>query len=193
MPSTKEFRPQPGNDTHVIVGREHALKELRREGMRAWGGTKIFRLLLHGWHVRRSIVRVCLRLHTFIVLRARVRRVPKFGGPCKQLFPSGRCRRRPHAGELNRARKGPVLFGELHYPLIPAKDRISIAQFGSRPLALMTALAAGLRRKSITARPPSGAGEALGANAVNCVTLCSAAGNGPTTSTLATAISSAIC
>src|ERR1700739_513096 len=77
------------------------------------------------------------------------------------LFPSGRCRRRPHAGELDRVRKGPVLFGELHRPLIPAKDRASIAQFGSRPLALITALAAGLRRKSMTARPPSGAGEAL--------------------------------
>src|SRR5690349_9080844 len=38
-------------------------------------------------------------------------------------------------------------------------------QFGSRPLALITALAAGRRRKSITARPPPGAGAALGTNA----------------------------
>src|ERR1700733_4159640 len=29
---------------------------------------------------------------------------------CRQLFPSGRCRWRPHAGVLNRARKGPVFF-----------------------------------------------------------------------------------
>jgi len=35
LATSKSFDPQPGNDTRVIVGREHALKELRREGMRA--------------------------------------------------------------------------------------------------------------------------------------------------------------
>jgi len=32
------------------------------------------------------------------------------GQSLQQLFPSGRCRRRPHAGEVNRARNSPVLF-----------------------------------------------------------------------------------
>jgi hypothetical protein len=86
LATSKSFDPQPGNDAHIVVGREHALKELRREGMRAQAGTQIFRLLLHGWHVSRSIVRTRRRLHTHIVLRARARRVPpKFGGPCKQF------------------------------------------------------------------------------------------------------------
>ena len=40
----------------------------------------------------------------------------------RQLFPSGRCRRRPHAGELNRARKGPVFF----YAVCSSATRTSI-------------------------------------------------------------------
>jgi hypothetical protein len=35
LATSKSFDPQPGNDAHIIVGREHALKELRREEMRA--------------------------------------------------------------------------------------------------------------------------------------------------------------
>jgi hypothetical protein len=35
LATSKSFDPQPGNDAHVVVGRERALNELRREGMRA--------------------------------------------------------------------------------------------------------------------------------------------------------------
>jgi hypothetical protein len=34
LATSKSFDPQPG-DAHIPVGREHAVKELRREGVRA--------------------------------------------------------------------------------------------------------------------------------------------------------------
>ena len=35
LATSKSFDPQPGNDAHIVVESEHALKEPRREGMRA--------------------------------------------------------------------------------------------------------------------------------------------------------------
>jgi glutamate synthase domain-containing protein 2 len=35
LATSKSFDPQPGNDAHIIVGRDHAPTEWRREGMRA--------------------------------------------------------------------------------------------------------------------------------------------------------------
>src|SRR5277367_6679521 len=54
---------------------------------------------------------------------------------CRQLFPSGRCRWRPHAGVLNRARKGPVFFcllarrGPVFFLFIAALSRFFVAPF----------------------------------------------------------------
>src|ERR1700730_5927860 len=57
----------------------------------------------------------------------------------------------------------------------------------------MTRFAAGVTRKSISARPASAWLALVGIAAVNGVTACNSFGNGPTESMPGTAISSAIC
>jgi hypothetical protein len=125
LATSKSFDPQPGNDAHIVVGREHALKKLRKEGMRAQAGTQIFRLLLHGWHVSRSIVRTAAAcILSSYCAQELAAFLQSLAAHASSLFPSGRCRRRPHAGELNRARKGPVLFGECTIRSLPRKTEL---------------------------------------------------------------------